>query len=449
MVCRFPLDLCLHEPLIAMQLSLCAAHILQQVLDEACSLDKTIVQFGKELDGSLPALKELSFGACRYYCFYNDLLTGLLAKPLKKRDRIIHFLLVTALYQLDHMSIPDHAVVNETVDSVKKMRQKWAKGLVNGVLRKYLREHQNSQEPIGEQCFPRHLVSWVYEDWPDHVQRIMKASNTKPPLTLRVNQQKSSRDHYLQTLSDVGIKSCATPDSRIGVTLENPVNVEEIPGFSDGVVSVQDESAQLIIAALDLQPGHRVLDGCAAPGGKTALIFETQPELDELIAVDLPHRTSAINENIRRIFENSIARITLLDADLLEHENWWDGGFFDRILLDVPCSGTGVMRRHPDIRHRRRQADINQFHDNQFQLLESAWNMLKPGGVMLYVTCSILRKENDRVIEKFMGQVTEIELQSLDSVFGIETACGRQRLPGIHSGDGFYYCKIGKRPSAA
>jgi len=185
-----------------------------------------------------------------------------------------------------------------------------------------------------------------------------------------------------------------------------------------------------------------VLDGCAAPGGKTCLLLESEPGLDELVAVDLPRRVEGIRENLQRIGLTA----AIVESDFVDTEAWWDGAFFDRILMDVPCSGSGVIRRHPDIRHRRQAGDIAKFHRQQLILLDTAWKMLKPGGVLLYVTCSIFNQENDLTVEKFLGRITDFELQSLEPVFGLETRYGRQRLPGVHSGDGFYYCKLRRTP---
>ena len=203
---------------------------------------------------------------------------------------------------------------------------------------------------------------------------------------------------------------------------------------------MQDESAQLVAAALTLSTGQRILDGCAAPGGKTCLILESVSGALEVVAVDLPERVQGIRENLERLKLN--ARVVA--ADLTRTESWWDGKSFDRILLDVPCSGSGVIRRHPDIKHRRRLSDIEKFAGQQTRMLDSAWPLLAPGGQLLYVTCSIFRAENDHVIGKFVNRRDDFELQSLGDEFGIATQFGRQRLPGVHSGDGFYYASIRK-----
>jgi 16S rRNA (cytosine967-C5)-methyltransferase len=313
------------------------------------------------------------------------------------------------------------------------------------VLRSYLRSRSSLIESIDMEyeklSFPKHLYDSIKADWPENYLEILTVSNQKPPLTLRVNQQSSSREEYLETLLSEEIGFEITNDSVIGFTLNKPVDVGSIPGFSQGAVSVQDESAQLTAFALDLEKGFRVLDGCAAPGGKTCLLLETQPDITELVAIDFPHRIQGIHENLERMGLSA----KVVESDMSKLDYWWDQVSFDRILLDVPCSGTGVIRRHPDIRHRRRQEDIKKFHDQQIKLLNTAWQLLKPGGVMLYVTCSVLKYENDGVIGEFLENLDNYQLQSLQPVFGLETEFGRQRLPGVHSGDGFYYCKLQKQ----
>ena len=288
--------------------------------------------------------------------------------------------------------------------------------------------------------FPEFVFDALKGDWPGYYTTIADASNERPPLTLRVNLQRISFAEYCGLLDQENLEFSVTPESNTGVNLTNPVPVSEIPGFSNGQVSVQDESAQLVIRELDLQGGQRILDGCAAPGGKTCLILENLSDSAELVAVDLPPRTDRIRENFHRLGLSA----SIVDADLLSPASWWDGKPFDRILLDVPCSGTGVIRRHPDIRHRRKAGDIERFHEQQVEMLRCVWPMLKSGGLLLYVTCSILRSENDCTIEKFIRDIDDFELQSVDHVSGEKTRFGKQRLPGVHPGDGFYFCRIGK-----
>ena len=429
-----------------MQLTQAGAVVIQKVVDHGRSLDQALIEAPSQFEGSLPALKELCFGGCRFYFYYDAIISGLVSKPLKQKDRLIHFLIVAAFYQLDHMSVPDHAVVNETVKALKKSKQDWARNFVNGVLRNYLRNREEIAAKLKSNAtiehrfyaFPRYLYEMIQSDWPAYYRLILGASNKKPPLTIRVNASRVTREAYMNFLSQQGIAVHSTADSAIGITFEKPVGVMEIPGFVKGDVSVQDESAQLVARALDMEAGMRVLDGCAAPGGKTCLLLESKPGLGEMVAVDLPHRVAGIRENLQRIGLTA----TIVDSDFIDTDAWWDGVSFDRILMDVPCSGSGVIRRHPDIRHRRQDGDIEKFHLQQLSLLNTAWKMLKPGGVLLYVTCSVFSQENDCTVEKFLGCITDFELQSLESVFGLKTRYGRQRLPGLHSGDGFYYCKL-------
>ncbi len=431
---------------MTMPLTIAAAQVLRGVIDHGHSLERAVENLGDGFNGNLSELKEIAFGGCRFYIYLDGIIAELLRKPIKEKDRIIHFLLVGAIYRLEFMRAPDHAVVNESVGALEKTNQSWAKNLTNGALRNFLR---HKSEIIGSlnkahvrDAFPKHLHERITRDWPDHAQAIFRASNKKPPLTLRINQKTTTRSLYAETLKGQGMDYVLTQDSDIGVTLSKPVAVERIPGFADGMVSVQDESAQLIASAVALSGGQRVLDGCAAPGGKTCLMLESQPDLSCLVAIDLPRRTPAIEQNLARLKLSA----TVMAADLLDTAAWWDGQPFDRIVLDAPCSGSGVIRRHPDIKHRRRPSDIAKFAQQQLAMINSVWPLLKPGGRLVYVTCSIFKAENDHVIEKFMAGKEDFELQSLNEIFGLASSFGRQRLPGVHSGDGFYYCGINKTP---
>jgi 16S rRNA (cytosine967-C5)-methyltransferase len=432
-----------------MHINLAAARVLQQVIDDGQSLDRALEGLGDEFHGNPAQLREIVYGGCRYYFYLDNILSRLLVKPIRDRDRIVHFLLIGALYQFHFMRTPDHAVVNESVEALENTKYTWARKLVNGVLRNFLRKRvelieamdsENTASPHLTVAFPRHLFDRIRQDWPQHYQVVFDASNQKPPLTLRVNQLAITRDAYALELQRRGIDYALTGDSSIGITLCNPVPVSKIPGFDDGLVSVQDESAQLVIAALELSGGQTVLDGCAAPGGKTCLILESRPDLAAVVAVDFPDRTAGIHQNLARLDLDA----TVISADLEESPAWWEGKLFDRILLDAPCSGSGVIRRHPDIKHRRRDSDVKKFSFQQQSMLDAVWPLLKPGGKLLYVTCSIFRAENDDVIENFTQERDDFELQSLTDIFGVKTRYGRQRLPGVHAGDGFYYCCINK-----
>ena len=427
-----------------MSLSLSGARVLARVVDGGQSLERALEPEIDSFGGNVSALKELAFGACRHYIFLDGILSQLLSTPLGRKHRLLHFLLIGALYQREFMRIPDYAVVNETVSCLRGARLAWGRKLVNGVLRNFIRNREEVIRSLDSDHivagFPQHLYDLIGNDWPDYRERIVAGSNRKPPLTLRVNRRFCSRAGYESCLARRGIGFVPVADSPSGLTLDNPLPVNDIPGFADGRVSVQDESAQLVATALELSDGQRVLDGCAAPGGKTGLMLEAVSGSLDLVAVDLPHRVSAIHENLRRL--NLDAHV--VGADLTRTGSWWDGRPFDRILLDVPCSGSGVIRRRPDIKRHRRLSDIEQFAGLQCAMLESVWPLLAPGGLALYVTCSIFRAENDQVIEKFVKRKNDYELQCLSEEFGIATQFGRQRLPGVHGGDGFYYAGIRK-----
>ena len=425
---------------------LVAAQVLRDVVDRARSLDRTLDAEAVRLSPDLrPILKEIAYGACRKYYYLDGILSQLLTKPIRKKDRMVHFLIVAGLYQLAYMRLPDHAAVDETVQALDASKQSWARGLVNGVLRTYLRRRDDSSldelsndlpESV-KASFPQFLFDAIDEYWPEHASAIYAASIQKPPMTLRVNLQKTTRADYLEMLHAKNIGAKPTAESRTGITLEIPTGVDQVPMFDEGWVSVQDESAQLCTREMFLSAKQRILDACAAPGGKTCAILESEPSI-RLTAVDLPERVEAIRQNLDRIGLEA----ELKDSGLEEYADWWDDEVWDRILLDVPCSGTGVIRRHPDILHRRQQGDFERFAGNQLNLLEDAWPMLAHGGQLLYVTCSIMPVENDEVIKRFLSRHKDASVQKIKTILGLSTEFGLQRLPGVHDGDGFYYCRL-------
>ncbi len=444
-----------------------AARAVMDVVDGGRSLDVALATHRAKVPQRRRAwLQEIANGACRHYHYFDRILAQLLSKPLKSRDRVLHFILINGCYQLEHMRTPHYAVVSESVAAVAGGRFEWSGNMINGVLRNFLAQHERLKRelaPSEQSDEKRHekntaawfsFPPWLYREirthWPDHFRQIMQASNRKPPLTVRVNQRKISRDAYLERLAASGMEATPTADSELGVTLASAMPVEKIPGFADGLVSVQDESAQLVARALSLPPGERVLDGCAAPGGKTCLLLECQPKL-AMVAVDLPPRINRLAQNLARlglVNEGSEGEVEVVAADLTQPKTWWDGRLFARILLDVPCSGSGIIRRHPDIKHRRRADDVAKFAGRQFDLLSAVWSLLEQGGTLLYVTCSILPAENDAVIKKWLAAPNQVKghakAQSLNAVLGIATDFGRQRLPGVHPGDGFYFCRLKK-----
>jgi 16S rRNA (cytosine967-C5)-methyltransferase len=434
--------------LAKLNVQLCAAHILRDVIDQGRSLDKTLrSQAVRTAASQRPLLQELAYGGCRHYYYLDGLMARLLAKPIRKKDRMVHFLLVIGLYQLAFMRTPNHAVVNQTVKALEASRQSWARGLLNGVLREYLRRKEGDEISAMEQsltpsqncAFPPFLYQAISDCWADQAAEIFAASNQKPPMTLRINKQKTTRKDYLSLLNSRQMPALQTLDCDTGLVMKQPTTVDKLPMFAEGWVSVQDESAQLCTAALLLQPGLRVLDACAAPGGKTCAILESEPGI-QLTAIDLPERVEGIRQNLER----TGLQAEIQDAGLEQFADWWDGKPWDRILLDVPCSGTGVIRRHPDIRHRRLPGDFERFARQQLDLLNIAWPMLGKSGILLYVTCSIMTIENDQVIENFVAGNENVTVEPINHIQGLETRYGLQRLPGVHDSDGFYYCRLRK-----
>lgn len=463
---------------------LTAAQAALEVIDQGRLLPETLRARTAQMPPTQRArVQEICYGTCRHYHYLNPLLAQLLAKPIAHRHRLLHFILLNACYQLEHMRTPPYAVVNESVAAVKGGQLSWADKMINAVLRNFLKRRDHLKQDLTPAAARFAFPEWLYDEirraWSEHTPAILAASNGKPPLTLRINQRRTTRPAYLKHLAAADIQAHPTAQSKLGITLTDPRPVEQIPGFAEGLSSVQDESAQLTAAALfdddNTSPtpsppnGERILDACAAPGGKTTLLLETAPNLRELVAIDLPKRIHLIRENLTRLgwhettppAKNSQPKITIIPTDARQPANLPDTPFH-RILLDVPCTGSGILRRHPDIKHRRRPEDIPQLAQQQGELLDAAWSRLAPNGVLLYVTCSILPAENDAVIAAFLkrhakscnakpankkpNHPTPPQIAPLPDHLGLPTQFGRQRLPGIHPGDGFYYCKLHPAP---
>jgi 16S rRNA (cytosine967-C5)-methyltransferase len=389
-----------------------------------------------------PALQALCFGTCRWFFQLDDELQGRLKKPLKPADRVIHHLMLVALFQLRHSERASYAVLNETVEACRALDKPHLTGLVNAILRAAEREGAPGvTSDYLRFAHPPWMVEKLRHNWPDDWPSILEANNTQAPMTLRVNARRFTREAYLDLLSDAGIEARATSFAPHGLQLASPVPVERLPYFADGAVSVQDEAAQLCTTLLDLAPGQRVLDACAAPGGKTCAILEACEDLSEVVAVDeSADRLPRIEENLARLDLN--ARVQ--QADAAQTDDWWDGQAFDRILLDVPCSATGVIRRHPDIKLLRRESDIVPLAGIQLGLLNALWQTLKPGGRLVYATCSVFPQENHRIIRRFLKQTDHAALLEPDLLWGRDTGAGRQLLPTPQSHDGFFYAVLEK-----
>lgn len=424
-----------------------AAQVLQAVSDGQSltqALPTGLAQVG-ETDRS--QLQALCYGTCRWYHRLYAELTGRLHKPLKKGDRIAIPLILVALFQLRHSRQADYAVVNETVEACRSLGKPHLAGLINAVLRAALREGEPEPGSDADRLsHPAWMTEKLRHNWPDLWASILAGNNDQGPMTLRVNARQYSREAYLERLQEAGIVGVPTPFTRQGIQLDKPCSVDQLPGFETGAVSVQDEAAQLCTQLLELAPGQRVLDACAAPGGKTCAMLESSDNLDMVALDQSDERMGRVRENLERLALDAQLRT----ADAAQLADWWDGEPFDRILLDAPCSGSGVVRRHPDIKLLRREEDIPALAEIQLNLLERLWTTLKPGGRMVYATCSVFPQENHRIIQRFMKAHDDAALTMPDVAWGLDTGAGRQLFPERGSHDGFFYACLTRidHPSA-
>ncbi|TZF85356.1 16S rRNA (cytosine(967)-C(5))-methyltransferase RsmB, partial [Cognatilysobacter lacus] len=341
--------------------------------------------------------------------------------------------------QIDPLALPAHAAVAATVEAMRAIGQDHRSGLANALLRRAIREGIPAGDPRAH--WPGWLRTRIEADWPDDVDTIFDASLRMPPMWLRVNRLRTTRDDYLARLADIGAEALVDADLPDALRLAQPVAVATLPGFDVGVVTVQDASAQAVADALDPPAGARVLDACAAPGGKTTHLLERDPSL-AVTAIDVdPSRLAQVGDALRRLGFDS-AR--LLAADAADVAAWWDGTGFDAVLLDAPCSATGIVRRQPDVVLHRRESDLVALLALQARLLDALWTTLAPGGVFVYATCSILRDENDRQVAAFLARTPDARAEPLDDRFGRESGAGRQVLPGERGRDGFFYARLRK-----
>lgn len=400
-----------------------------------------------------PLLRQLCYGTTRHYFSLCVLRKMLVAKPVKAKEQAVNALLLIGLYQLVYSRIPAHAAVTETVNAALALKKPWAKGLINAVLRSLQRQKntlipQITETPEAQYEHPIWLINILQQHWPEQWKDLLRANNIQAPMTLRVNRQHHSREEYLTHLHQADIQAFETSLSSEGITLTEACSVDTLPGFQQGWVSVQDEAAQLSAALLDCQPGERVLDACAAPGGKTCHLLERTHSLD-MWAVDIDkERLSRIQQNLDRLQ----LKAHLCSGDASTPETWWDNQFFDRILLDAPCSATGVIRRHPDIKLLRRASDIHDLAKLQYTILQKVWRLLKPGGTLLYATCSIIPEENSMQIKRFLTEQADAMLQPVliksvkkDSLINTSETFGIQLLPVQGKHDGFFYSVLSKR----
>ncbi len=436
-----------------------AAKIIAQILNNHGSLSTLFS--GEELQSLSPPdralTKELCFGVMRNFFQLENIASQLLKKPLRNKDYDIYALLLIGCYQILQMRTADHAAVSETVEATKILKKKWATGVINGSLRNLLRNTSQMVSKANNSIesrlnFPQWLLDELQSKWKDNWESIIDASNQRAPMVLRINTRLTNIEEYSDLLSKEDIPFKLHQFCPDAIVLDNAVAVSLLPGFEDGLVSVQDGAAQLAVEIMDIKPEMRILDCCAAPGGKTCHILEHYDV--DLTAIDLePNRADMIEDNLERLGLSA----QVITADATAIDEWWDGDKFDRILLDAPCSGTGVIRRHPDIKVLRTPKEVEQLQQQQLKLLDSMWELVKDNGELIYATCSVLPQENSMLISKWLKTKSDAKHVPINADWGsnpnLGQEFGRQILPNastnmdnIHIGmDGFFYAKLCKQ----
>jgi 16S rRNA (cytosine967-C5)-methyltransferase len=430
-----------------------AAHAVARILREGVTLDAALKDALAAANPKLaPSVRSLSYGAVRGYYRHEAILRSLLSTPVRSLDFLVRALLSVALYEIEDGKTPQYAVVDAAVQTAKATDAVRAAGLINAVLRRYLRERTTLDTEIARNPATRHAAPvWLADrlraDWPVRWTELLAAGDAQAPMWLRVNSQRTTTDEYLEKLREAGIGARAEARVPYAVALDSPCDVHDLPGFAEGLVSVQDLGAQCVAFPLGLAAGQRVLDACAAPGGKTALIAEREPDLTKVVAVDIdPQRLARVRENLMR----GDLGAELVSGDAGVPAAWWDGVPFDRILLDAPCSALGVIRRHPDIRLRKSPSDIDKLPQVQGRLLRATWDLLAPGGRLVYATCTLTRSENRDVIAAFLRSTPDAHSLPVEAWegwphLGEADEFGRQIIPGEAGADGFYYAALVKQ----
>ncbi len=424
-----------------------AALAMLEVVDKQKSLTPILLRYSEKIPSTDKGLlQHICYGVSRHYFSLNALSKMLLQKTLPEDARPVQALLWVGIYQLAYSEISEHAAIHETVEACTQLKQEKYKGVVNAVLRRFQREKEALLEGLKSSevtlyQHPKWLIKLLKKSWPDHWQNICEQANLQAPMCLRVNTHKQDKSKYSQTLKDNNIEASPGELALTSIYLDQPMDVFDLPSFSQGSCSVQDEAAQMAALLLKPQKGDRLLDACSAPGGKTCHLLEAVNGEADLTAMDCDEkRLSRVHENLERL---GFTAKTLV-GEAQHPETWWDGQAFDRILLDVPCSATGVIRRHPDIKLLRQKQDIDNLAALQLEILKKAWQMLKPGGSLLYATCSILPMENAHNIEAFLNMQADAQLQNIQLNSGIDTGFGWQLFPNVQSHDGFFYALLQK-----
>ena len=429
-----------------------ALAVLLKVIKQGRSLSQLKGDFQQLEDSRDRSLAtEITNGVLRWRWKLDAILSPHLKKPLRNKDIDVHIILYIAVYELIELDIPDYATVNEAVALVKSIKKIWAKGLVNAVVRNVIRDSESHEQRLidndsARYSHPPWLMDLLKQDWPTQWQDIANANNQRPPIWLRVNQQQVSGAQYQEKMQALSMASSKHPELDEALKTESKINVIELPDFEAGAVSVQDAGAQFAAHVLQVKEGERVLDLCAAPGGKACHILELSPKLAALVAVDnVEDRMLRVKENLNRLKLEAQTNVVLITGDASKCDTWWDGELFDCILVDAPCSATGVIRRHPDIKSLRREDDLEPLVALQQEILAQAWTMLAAGGRLLYVTCSVLRQENELQIKQFLMTHEDAVEKDLAVNVGISCENGRQLLPGEMDMDGFYYAYMSKQ----
>lgn len=418
-----------------------AAKVLDAVIHRGRSLKGELVtalaQLPDPRDRAL--LEAICFSALRQRARYDAALQLWLQKPLGEKDGDLRSLLLVGFAQIDAMGLPAHAALSATVEATRTLGRPHQAGMVNALLRRAQREGFPASDPAA--AWPAWLRKKINLEWGEQAIAVFEASAHPGPLWLRVNRSKARREEYASRLQEAGIASRTDPDLSDALRVDLPVAVSALPGFAEGDVSVQDGSAQQVADALPLAPGARVLDACAAPGGKAAHLLERDPSLN-LLALDVDQRRlNRVRETLTRVGARAEFRV----ADASDTQSWWNGEPFDAVLLDAPCSATGIVRRQPDVLLHRRPEDLSSLIALQARLLDGLWKTLKPGGVLLYATCSILKDENEEQISRFSARTADVQPEALDARYGHAAGLGRQRFPGERGMDGFFYALLRKR----
>ena len=416
-----------------------AASAIEKVVEQGQSLSNILPPLQQKVsDKDKALLQELCFGVLRTLPQQEWLISKLMSRPMTGKQRTIHYLIMVGFYQLLHTRIPPHAALAETVEGAVVIKRPQLKGLINGVLRQFQRQQEEllAEFADSDQRFlhPEWLLKRLQKAYPSQWQAIVEANNQRPPMWLRVNRNHHTRDEWLALLETAemnGFTHDAYPDA---IRLASPAPVQSLPGFEQGWVTVQDASAQGCMTYLEPQNGDRILDLCAAPGGKTTHILEVAPKAS-VMAVDVDEqRLSRVYDNLKRLGMKAEVK----QGDGRTPAQWCGDEQFDRILVDAPCSATGVIRRHPDIKWLRRDRDINELAQLQSEILDAVWPHLKPGGTLVYATCSVLPEENSQQIAAFLKRTSNATLRTT----GTPDKPGIQNLPGAEDGDGFFYAKL-------